>query len=90
MGKDSFCLFWVLVVGSGIEPKASIISYMQSILSLNHSPYPVQITYVLTYKFKVINVALVTIYKKEVICWLHLSRDIYSCYCKSEPISALL
>lgn len=38
---------------------------MQSILSLNLSSYPVQITYALTYKFKVINVALVTIYKKN-------------------------
>lgn len=27
MGKDSFCLFWVLVVGSGIEPKASYHIY---------------------------------------------------------------
>lgn len=63
---------------------------MQSILSLNLSPYPAQITYVLTYKFKVISIALVTIYKKEIICWLHLSRDIYSCYCKSEPTFALL
>lgn len=34
---------------------------MQSVLSLNLTPYPVQITYALTYTFKVINIALVTV-----------------------------
>lgn len=50
---------------------------MQSVLSLNLTPYPVQITYALTYTFKVINIALVTVYKKEIICWLRLSRDLF-------------